>query len=74
MTLSDALEQVVLMPYRKLISALEKDLLRDHFLNVTYLQSSLENVSRSSIYILSFRNSIFILVFFTIFKNLWFIE
>ena len=43
-TFADALEQIILSPYRKLLCELEKDLLRDQFLNVSYIQSSLENV------------------------------
>ena len=39
----DALKQVVLTPYRHTISELEKSLLKEHYLNVTYLQTYLES-------------------------------
>lgn len=40
----DAIDSVVLAPYRQVISNLEKDLLKDRYNNVTYLQTHLENV------------------------------
>jgi hypothetical protein len=40
----DALNTIVLAPYRFKISQLENCLLKDHFLNVTYLQTHLEDV------------------------------
>ena len=43
-TFCDAIETVILTPYRLLISELEKDLLKESFLNVTYLQTNLEQV------------------------------
>lgn len=44
-TFCDGLNLLVLTPYRLKISELEKDLLKDHYLNVTYLQTHLENVN-----------------------------
>ena len=41
-SLCDALKLTVLTPYRQCISDLEKSLLREHYLNVTYLQTHLE--------------------------------
>jgi hypothetical protein len=41
----DALNSTVLTNYRNKISELENCLLKDHFLNVTFLQTHLENVN-----------------------------
>lgn len=41
-SLCDALKLAVLTPYRQVISSLEKSLLKEHYLNVTYLQTHLE--------------------------------
>jgi hypothetical protein len=43
-TFCDALNVVVITPYRLTISDLEKTLLKDHNLNVTYIQTHLEHV------------------------------
>ena len=43
--LCESLNLVVLTPYRLDISDLEKSLLKEHYLNVTFLQTHLENVS-----------------------------
>lgn len=40
----DALDTVVLSPYRRVIGQLETDLLKDRFNNIMYLQTHLENV------------------------------
>ncbi len=41
----DALNTVILKPYTIIISDLESKLLKEHYLNVTYLQGHLEHVS-----------------------------
>jgi hypothetical protein len=43
-TFCDALNVVVITPYRLTISNLEKSLLGDHHLNVTFIQTHLEHV------------------------------
>ncbi len=43
-TFCDALNVVVITPYRLTISNLEKCLLKDHHLNVTFVQTHLEHV------------------------------
>lgn len=61
----DAIDSVVLAPYRQVISNLEKDLLKDRYNNVTYLQTHLENV----FYFYNEFNSQNYCVYFTSFKS-----
>ncbi len=51
MALCDSLNLVVLVPYRLEISNLERSLLKEHYLNVTYLQTYLESVCFKRIYL-----------------------
>lgn len=48
LALCEALTAVVVTPYARQIAELELELLRDHQLNVTYLQAHLETVSARS--------------------------